>query len=92
MSRHPIPEDRRARRGEPVIVAMTENTTCEGTIEWGDDEVGYSIYLECDGRSGGRVERRASEVQPDPDGDRPVWKSLWKVLGEVQVKKDLPNV
>lgn len=72
----PIPEDRRGRRGEPVIVTFAAGHACPGTIEWGDDEVGYSIYLERDGHSAGRVGAKASEVLADPGGARPVWDSI----------------
>ena len=65
-----LPEDRKARRGEPVLYDGRP-----GTIEWGDDSHGYSLYMEQGGRQQvflGDVHR----VTADPGGSRPVWKRV----------------
>jgi hypothetical protein len=73
-------EQDKARRGQPVLVTLDDGRECPGTIEWGDAiHTDMSVYLEQDGRSGGRVQIRrgqACRVRPDPGGIRPVWASF----------------
>lgn len=64
------PESRNQRRGEPVLYEGRP-----GTIEWGDDEHGFSLYMEQGGRQ--QVPRNdAAKVARDPGADRPVWRSV----------------
>ena len=67
-----IPEDERARRGEPVIVVQGGGERL-GTIEWGGVTKPASVYFE----SGGRDARVAiGDLRADPGGNRPVWRKV----------------
>lgn len=72
------PENVRERRGEPVLVTLDDGRECAGTIEFGDERTGISVYLERDGKSGGRIalRDRFERLRPDPGGKRPVWDSF----------------
>jgi hypothetical protein len=66
-----IPEDARARRGEPVIVIDDAGRERDGTIEFGDESTScISVYCE---RGGRVVVRDLARLRPDPGGLRPVW-------------------
>jgi hypothetical protein len=67
-----IPEDERARRGEPVIV-MEGTKERKGTIEWGGVTKPASIYCETGGRL---VNVALTDIRSDPGGERPVWRRV----------------
>lgn len=66
-------EDYKERRGEPVIVQV-HGSRLEGTIEWGNDTLGYMV---CTEPGGARFRVYPKEMQSDPDGERPLWERRW---------------
>lgn len=64
-------EDERERRGEPVRFTHGEHEYI-GTIEWGNDHLGYMV---CTEPGGARFRVGARDLRPDPGGVRSLWAS-----------------
>jgi hypothetical protein len=61
----------KSRRGEPVLLnANQSGPPLLATIEWGNDQGGYSV---CTEPGGARFQVQKNDITPDPGGSRPLW-------------------